>query len=45
LEGPPDMRIPQMSLYIKENGNCFGEEDGTLIDPSKVVLDGEEQPF
>ena len=45
LEGPPDMRIPQMSLYIKENGNCFGEEDGTLIVPSKVVLDGEEQPF
>ena len=45
LEGPPDMRIPQIMLYIKENGNCFGEEDGTLIDPSKVVLDGEEQPF
>ena len=43
LEGPPDMRIPQIKLYIKENGNCFGEEDGSLIDASKVVLDGEEQ--
>ena len=41
LEGPPDMRIPQMKLYIKDNGNCYGEEDGTLIDASKVVLDGE----
>jgi thymidylate kinase len=45
LEGPPDMWIPQMRLYIKDNGNCFGEEDGTLIDASKVVLDGEELPF
>ena len=45
LEGPPDMRIPQIKLYIKENGNCFGEEDGSLIDASKVVLDSEEQPF
>jgi thymidylate kinase len=45
LEGPPDMRIPQIKLYIKENGNCFGEEDGSLIDASKVVLDGEQQPF
>jgi thymidylate kinase len=45
LEGPPDMRIPQIKLYIKDNGNCFGEEDGTLIDASKVVLDGESQPF
>ena len=45
LEGPPDMRIPQIKLYIKENGNCFGEEDGSLIDASKVVLDGEQQLF
>jgi thymidylate kinase len=45
LEGPPDMRIPQIKLYIKENGNYFGEEDGSLIDASKVVLDGEQQPF
>jgi GTPase SAR1 family protein len=43
LEGPPDMRIPQIKLYIKDTGNCFGEEDGSLIDASKVVLDGEEQ--
>ena len=45
LEGPPDMRIPQIKLYIKDTGNCFGEEDGSLIDASKVVLDGEKQPF
>lgn len=45
LGGPPDMWIPQMKLYIKDNGNGYGEEDGTLIDPSNVVLDGEEQPF
>jgi len=45
LEGPPDMRIPQMKLYIKDSGNFFGEEDGSLIDASKVVLDGEKQPF
>jgi hypothetical protein len=31
LEGPPDMRLPQIKLYIKENGNPFGEEDGSLI--------------
>lgn len=36
LEGPPDLRVPQMKLYIKDNGMPFGEEDGTLIDPSKV---------
>jgi len=45
LEGPPDMRIPQIKLYIKDTGNCYGEEDGSLIDASKVVLDGEKQPF
>jgi hypothetical protein len=45
LEGPPDMWIPQMMLYIKPNGNMFGEEDGTLIDASNVRLDGEEDPF
>jgi hypothetical protein len=39
------MRIPQIKLYIKDNGNCFGEEDGSLIDASKVVLDAEKQPF
>lgn len=31
LEGPPDMWIPQMSLYIKDNGNGYGEEDGSLL--------------
>ena len=31
LEGPPDMWIPQMKLYIKPNGNGFGEEDGSLL--------------
>lgn len=45
LEGPPDMRLPQMKLYIKDNGNGYGEEDGSLIDASKVVLDGEKVPF
>jgi hypothetical protein len=41
LEGPSDMWVPQMKLYIKESGKCFGEEDGSLIDASKVVLDEE----
>jgi len=36
LDGPPDMRVPQMKLYIKDNGCGYGEEDGTLIDPSAV---------
>lgn len=36
LDGPPDMRLPQMKLYIKPNGNGFGEEDGTLLDVSKI---------
>ena len=31
LEGPPDMWIPQISLYVKDNGNGYGEEDGSLI--------------
>lgn len=31
LEGPPDMWIPQMCLYIKDNGNGYGEEDGSLL--------------
>lgn len=45
LEGPPDMWIPQMKLYIKPNGNGYGEEDGSLIDASKVVLDNETCQF
>lgn len=36
LDGPPDMRLPQIKLYIKENGNGYGEEDGSLIDVSNV---------
>lgn len=31
LEGPPDMWVPQMRLYIKENGDGYGEEDGSLL--------------
>lgn len=31
LEGPPDMRLPQISLYLKENGHPFGEKDGSLL--------------
>lgn len=31
LEGPPDMWIPQMKLYIKDSGNGYGEEDGSLL--------------
>lgn len=36
LEGPPDMRIPQLKLYIKDSGAGFGEEDGSLIDTSNI---------
>lgn len=36
LEGPPDMRLPQLELYIKENGNSFDEKDGSLIDVSNL---------
>jgi hypothetical protein len=36
LEGPPDMWIPQVKLYIKDNGNPYGEEDGSLIDVTQV---------
>jgi len=31
LDGPPDMRVEQARLYIKENGNSFAEEDGSLL--------------
>ena len=31
LEGPPDTWIPQMSLYIKESGNGYSDEDGSLL--------------
>ena len=36
LDGPPDMRLPQIKLYIKDNGSGYGEEDGSLIDVSNV---------
>lgn len=36
LDGPPDMRIPQIKLYIKESGNFFDEKDGSLIDVSNL---------
>lgn len=31
LEGPPDLRIEQIPLYIKPNGRFYGEEDGSLL--------------
>jgi len=31
LEGPPDLRIEQIPLYIKPNGKFYGEEDGSLL--------------
>ena len=37
LDGPPDMRLQQMKLYIKANGNGYGEEDGSLLDVSDLV--------
>ena len=37
LDGPPDMRLQQMKLYIKSNGNGYGEEDGSLLDVSDLV--------
>lgn len=36
LDGPPDMRLPQMKLYIKSSGLGFQEQDGSLIDVSQV---------
>jgi thymidylate kinase len=31
LEGPPDLRIEQIPLYLKPNGKFYGEEDGSLL--------------
>ncbi len=31
LDGPPDMRLPQIKLYVKDSGKCYGEEDGSLL--------------
>lgn len=36
LDGPPDMRLPQMRLYIKPSGIGFQEQDGSLIDVSQI---------
>jgi len=36
LDGPPDMRLPQMKLYIKSSGIGFQEQDGSLIDVSQI---------
>ena len=38
LEGPPDMRLPQIQLYIKDNGNGYGEEDKSLLDFSDAQV-------
>jgi hypothetical protein len=31
LEGPADLRIEQIPLYLKPNGKFFDEEDGSLL--------------
>jgi thymidylate kinase len=31
LEGPPDLRIEQVPMYIKPSGKFFDEEDGSLL--------------
>jgi hypothetical protein len=31
LEGPPDLRIEQIPMYIKPSGKFFDEEDGSLL--------------
>lgn len=36
LDGPPDMRVHQIELYVKPNGSGYEEEDGSLIDPSTI---------
>ena len=36
LDGPPDLRLPQIKLYIKDNGCGFGEEDGSLIASAEI---------
>ena len=36
LDGPPDMRLPQLKLYIKEDGTGYGEADGSLLDVSNL---------
>ena len=36
LDGPPDMRLPQLKLYIKDDGTGYGEQDGSLLDVSQL---------
>jgi hypothetical protein len=31
LEGPPDLRIEQIPMYIKPSGKFFDENDGSLL--------------
>ena len=31
LDGPPDLRIEQIPMYIKPSGRFFDEEDGSLL--------------
>lgn len=31
LEGPPDLRIEQIPMYLKPSGKFFDEEDGSLL--------------
>ena len=31
LEGPPDLRIEQIPMYIKPSGKFYDEEDGSLL--------------
>lgn len=31
LEGPPDLRIEQIHMYLKPSGKFYGEEDGSLL--------------
>lgn len=36
LDGPPDMRLPQLKLYIKESGRGYSEKDPSLLDTSDL---------
>jgi hypothetical protein len=31
LDGPPDLRIEQIPMYIRPDGRFYGEEDGSLL--------------
>ena len=36
LDGPPDLRLPQIKLYLKDDGRGFAEEDGSLITSADI---------